>query len=157
MSCSQPWVDFHGQPLLSEIFFSTFRKREGKDKPVLYRGQLSLSLDRARRGILYKYLVVKKGKSHWEDLSDFVTLFGIVNRALKIPERYIKPGGKWAMKLLKVFRFIRRDLFCCAVLMIESTSLSNLGCDVRVCKGEVPLIDLICRYKLFRWWQPSLL
>lgn len=107
-SCGQPWVDLYGQPLLSEIFFSIFRKQEGKDKPVLYRGQLAISLDRARKGILYKYLLVKKGKSYWEDLSDFSTFFGNVNRALKIPERAIKPGGKWAKKSLKVFRFIGR-------------------------------------------------
>lgn len=117
LSCSQPWVNLYGQPFLSDIFFCIFRKREGKDKPVLYRGQLAISLDRARRDIVYKYLVVKKGKSYWEDLSDFRTLFGTVNRALKIPERYIKPGGKWTMKSLKVFRFIDRGVFCCAVLM----------------------------------------
>ena len=61
---------------------------------MLYRGQVTLSVDRARRGTNYKYLVVKNGKITWEDLSEYGYFRGIVNRVLKIPEQYIRPGGK---------------------------------------------------------------
>ena len=64
---------------------------------MLFRGQFTISLDRARRGTFYKYLVVKKGAVHYEDLSEFSTSYfrdSIVNRVLKIPEQHIKAGGK---------------------------------------------------------------
>ncbi|XP_068759451.1 E3 ubiquitin-protein ligase rnf213-alpha-like isoform X4 [Montipora capricornis] len=72
-------------------------KSKGVDKPVLYRGQVTLSVDRARRRTKYKYLVVKKGTICWENLPQFVSYYfgGIVNRVLKIPEPYVKPGETW--------------------------------------------------------------
>lgn len=80
-------------------FPSTFRKDRSKDKEklLLFRGQFTLSLSRARRGTSYKYLVVKKGSPNYEDLSEFSTAYlrdSIVNRVLKIPEKHIKAGGK---------------------------------------------------------------
>lgn len=64
---------------------------------MLFRGQFTISLDRARRGTFYKYVVVKKGEPHYEYLPEFPPMLsysGIVNRSLKIPEKYLKPGGK---------------------------------------------------------------
>ena len=64
---------------------------------MLFRGQFTISLDRARRGTFYKYVVVKTGKVYWEDLADVIPTYytSIVNRALKIPENHIVPGGKY--------------------------------------------------------------
>lgn len=85
------------------IFFSTFRNVKSKDgdKPVLYRGQVTLSVDQARTRTRYKYVVVKKGTVYWEDLMQFASSYfhGIVNRVLKIPEKYTKPGGKLGMTI----------------------------------------------------------
>lgn len=63
---------------------------------MLFRGQLTISLERARKGTFYKYVVVKKGKVHWEQLPEFPPKYygGIVNRFLKIPDKYMKQGGK---------------------------------------------------------------
>lgn len=63
---------------------------------MLFRGQFTITLDRARKGTRYKYVVVKKGEVYWEDLLEFpaVQYNGIVDRSLKIPEKYLKPGGK---------------------------------------------------------------
>ena len=61
---------------------------------MLYRGQVTLSVDRACRATSYKYLVVKRGEIIWEDLSEFAYSNSIVNRVLKIPEQYIRSGGK---------------------------------------------------------------
>ena len=63
---------------------------------MLFSGQFTISLDRARKGTFYKYVVVKKGDVYWEDLPEFLPrqYYGIVNRSLKIPEKYLKPGGK---------------------------------------------------------------
>ncbi|XP_020630793.1 flocculation protein FLO11-like isoform X2 [Orbicella faveolata] len=68
-----------------------------KDKLPLFRGQFTLSLDRARKGTFYKYVVVKKGTVHWEELPEFPPKYscdGVVNRSLNIPGNYIEPGGK---------------------------------------------------------------
>ena len=68
-----------------------------KDKLTLYRGQFTLSLDRARKGTFYKYVVVKKGRVHWEQLPEFPPKYGydsVVNRSLKIPDKRLEPGGK---------------------------------------------------------------
>ena len=61
-----------------------------------FRGQLTISLDRARNGTFYKYVVVNKGTVHYEDLPEFPPqhYYHIVNRSLKIPEKHIGPGGK---------------------------------------------------------------
>jgi len=69
---------------------------EGKDKLALFRGQLTISLDRARKGTCYKYVVVRKGRVHWEELPEFPPKHygGIVNRSLKIPAKHIEQGGK---------------------------------------------------------------
>jgi len=70
---------------------------QDKDKLTLFRGQFTLSLERARKGTYYKYVVVKKGDVHWEQLPEFTPRYGpksVVNRSLKIPEKRIEPGGK---------------------------------------------------------------
>lgn len=61
-----------------------------------FRGQFTISLDLARKGTFYKYVVVKKGKVHWEELPEFPPrhYYGIVNRVLKIPEKDLQPGGE---------------------------------------------------------------
>ena len=63
---------------------------------MLFRGQFTLSLERARRGTFYKYVVVKKGSPHWEELPEFPPrdYYGIVNRVLKIPQEHLEPGGE---------------------------------------------------------------
>lgn len=79
------------------IFCLTFRnvKSKDEDKLVLYRGEVTISRSLAYKGTFYKYLVVKKGKELWEDLSEFASYYRvIVNRGLKIPEQCIKAGGK---------------------------------------------------------------
>lgn len=68
---------------------------QDKDKLILFRGQFTISPDLARRGTFYKYLVVKKGNLHYEELPEFPSMYrGYVNRFLKIPERHVEPGGK---------------------------------------------------------------
>lgn len=64
---------------------------------MLFRGQFTISLDLARKGTFYKYVVVKEGKVHWEQLPEFPPKCdnnSIVNRFLTIPDKYIEPGGK---------------------------------------------------------------
>jgi len=42
-------------------------------------------------------VVVKEGNVHWEQLPEFppeCDSDSIVNRFLKIPDKYVKPGGK---------------------------------------------------------------
>ena len=62
---------------------------------MLYRGEgtVTISLTRAREGISYKYLVVKKEKEYWEDLSEFSDDV-YANRSLKFPRDSITAGGK---------------------------------------------------------------
>lgn len=70
---------------------------QDKDELKLYRGQFTISLDRARKGISYKYVVVKKGKVHWEQLPEFQPTYDqniALNRFLKIPDKQIEQGGK---------------------------------------------------------------
>ena len=69
---------------------------EDKDKLTLFRGQFTISLERARTGTFYKYVVVKKGKVLWEQLPEFPPKYygGIVNRSLRIPDKHIEQGGK---------------------------------------------------------------
>ena len=69
-------------------------KSKDEERPVLYRGEVTISLTRAFKGTFYKYLVVKKGKMYWEDLSEFSFFDGYVNRGLKIQRDSIKAGGK---------------------------------------------------------------
>ena len=69
-------------------------KSKDEDKPVLCRGKVTISLSRALQGISYKYLVVKKEKKYWEDLSEFSPYNVYANRGLKIPRDSIKAGGK---------------------------------------------------------------
>ena len=85
----------------SLFLFFKFRvaksKDKDKDKLMLFRGQFTISLDRARKGTYYKYVVVKKGKIHWEYLPEFPPLqyYGsIVDRYLKIPDKHTEPGGE---------------------------------------------------------------
>lgn len=64
---------------------------------MLFRGQFTISLERARKGTRYKYVVVKKGNVHWEQLPEFPPKWGdesIVDRVLKIPYKHIEQGGK---------------------------------------------------------------
>lgn len=76
--------------------FSRTCNSKDKDNLILFRGQFTISLDRARKGTFYKYVVVKKGTVYWEDLPEFPPHYynNFVDRALKIPEEDIKPGGK---------------------------------------------------------------
>ena len=78
--------------------FSISSGRTCKEKKNLmrFRGQFTLSLDCARQGTSYKYVVVKKGVVHWEYLPEFPSRHygAIVNRFLSIPEKYLQPGGK---------------------------------------------------------------
>ena len=59
-------------------------------------GQFTLSVDCARQGTSYKYVVVKKGNVHWEGLPEFPSRYpgAIVNRFLSIPKKYLNAGGK---------------------------------------------------------------
>lgn len=61
-----------------------------------FSGQFTLSMDRARRGTDYKYVILKKGTIHWEYLAEFPPKYrgGIVNRFLSVPDKCLKPGGK---------------------------------------------------------------
>ena len=81
------------------LVYSKYRtvKSQDKDKLTLFRGRFTITLDRARWGTAYKYLVVKKGKPYYEELPEFPAKYGyysIVNRSLKIPDKHVKPGGK---------------------------------------------------------------
>ena len=83
---------------LNLLFFQCrIEKSQDKaDKLMLFHGQFTISLERARKGTSYKYVVVKKGKIYWEQLPDFPprNYYGIVNRVLKIPEKHLEPGGE---------------------------------------------------------------
>ncbi|XP_022801884.1 E3 ubiquitin-protein ligase rnf213-alpha-like, partial [Stylophora pistillata] len=73
-------------------------RSKDNDKLTLFRGKFILDLDRARKDIFYKYLVVKKGVLHWEELPEAPSSFlseGIFNRAIRIPENGIKAGATW--------------------------------------------------------------
>ena len=61
-----------------------------------FKGQFTLSISLAQRGTSYKYTVIKKGATHYEYLAEFRPRYrgGIINRFLRIPERYLQPGGK---------------------------------------------------------------
>ena len=61
-----------------------------------FKGQFTLSIRFAQKGTFYKYAVIKKGDIHYEYLAEFLPRYrgGIVNRFLRIPEKYLKPGGK---------------------------------------------------------------
>ena len=90
---------FRGGLAISCLFLSkcSIDKSQDKDKLILFRGQFTITLKRARWGTAYKYLVVKKGKVHYEELPEFPAKYGynsIVNRVLKIPDKHIEPGGK---------------------------------------------------------------
>ena len=59
-----------------------------------YCGQFTLSIDRAKSGISYKYVVLRKGEVLWEYLTEFTSQYGgIVDRFLTIPGNYLKPDG----------------------------------------------------------------
>ena len=77
-------------------FLSFQRNCTDQKKLMRFSGQFTLSVDCARQGTSYKYVVVKKGNVHWEGLLEFPSRFpgGIVNRFLSIPKKYLKPGGK---------------------------------------------------------------
>lgn len=62
-----------------------------------FSGQCTLTLDRARRGTSYKYVILKKGEVHWEELVEFQSwsYYGVItNRFLYIPDKHLKSGGK---------------------------------------------------------------
>ena len=62
---------------------------------LLYEGTLTLTIDRARSGVSYKYVLVHKGKAEYEALPEFPSLScGDVNRFLRIPDKYLKANGK---------------------------------------------------------------
>ena len=62
-----------------------------------FSGQFTLSIDRAKRGTYYKYVVIKKGDDHWEYLTEFPprNKGEIIDRFLSIPDKYLKPGGEF--------------------------------------------------------------
>ncbi|XP_068734956.1 E3 ubiquitin-protein ligase rnf213-alpha-like isoform X2 [Montipora capricornis] len=68
-----------------------------KDKLLYFRGQFTISLDRAHKGTFYKYLVVRKGRQFYEELLEFPPFHynAIVDRVLKIREKDIKTGATW--------------------------------------------------------------
>lgn len=61
-----------------------------------FSGQLTLSVDCARQGTSYKYVVVQKGDPHYEYLAEFPPKCSgtVVNRFLSIPDKCLNPGGK---------------------------------------------------------------
>ncbi|KAL9988414.1 hypothetical protein ACROYT_G002852 [Oculina patagonica] len=67
-------------------------KSQDKKELVRFRGELTISLDRAHWGTGYKYVVIGKGKPQYEEL---LGQNGMVNRSLKIPEEHIEPGATW--------------------------------------------------------------
>lgn len=77
-------------------YLSLQRNDTDKKKLMRFSGQVTLTVDCARKGTSYKYVVVKKGATHWECLLEFPPKYvgGIVDRFLSIPEEYLKPGGK---------------------------------------------------------------
>ena len=77
-------------------YFSLERNRIDKKKLMRFSGQFTLTVDCARQGTTYKYVVVKKGAVHWELLPEFPPRYygAIVDRFLSIPKKYLKAGGK---------------------------------------------------------------
>lgn len=61
-----------------------------------FSGQFTFSVDCARQGTSYKYVVVKKGDLQYEHLAEFPPKGSgtVVNRFLSIPDKYLNPGGK---------------------------------------------------------------
>ena len=83
------------------------RSVKGKDKRtelMSFSGQFTLSIDRAKQGTCYKYVVIEKGDVHCEYLAEFPprNKGEIINRFLSIPDKYLKPGGE----LLLCFKVI---------------------------------------------------
>ena len=74
------------------------RSEKGKDKEMLmsFSGQFTLSIDCAKRGSNYKYVVIKNREVHWEYLAEFPPRYKgeIIDRFLSIPDKYLKPGGE---------------------------------------------------------------
>ena len=66
-----------------------------------FSGQLTLSVDCAREGTSYKYVVVKKEDLHYEYLAEFPPKRHgtVVNRFLSIPDKYLNPGGKLQLRI----------------------------------------------------------
>ena len=99
------------------LLFSNCREDKSidKDKLMLFRGQFTITLDRAREGTYYKYLVVKKGVVHYEELPEFpADQSAYVNRVLKIPDKHIISGGKWVIYsyiTVRVATNIETDLY----------------------------------------------
>lgn len=61
-----------------------------------FKGQFTLSISLAREVTFYKYAVINKGDVRYECLTEFQPKRGaIVYRFLRIPEEYLKPGGKF--------------------------------------------------------------
>ena len=82
---------------LVSLFLCRIDDSQDKEKLRLFRGQLTIRLEQARKGISYKYVIVEEGNVHWEKLPEFPPKCvndSIVNRFLKIPDKYIKAGGK---------------------------------------------------------------
>ena len=77
-------------------YLSIPRNRKENKTLKRFSGQFTLTVDCARKGTSYKYVVVKKGAVYWESLPEFTSrnCEAIVNRFLSIPNQYLKPGGK---------------------------------------------------------------
>ncbi|XP_022796392.1 E3 ubiquitin-protein ligase rnf213-alpha-like isoform X2 [Stylophora pistillata] len=74
-------------------------KQKEKDYLQLFRGQLTLTPDQARKGTSYKYVVTNGGNLYWENLTEFLSRhrsYAVVTRALKIPNDHIQPGVTWS-------------------------------------------------------------
>ena len=72
---------------------------------LLYEGSITLTVERARSGVSYKYVLVRKGKVLYETLPEFTprSYGGIINRFLRIPEQCRKANGKIHFKTTVIF------------------------------------------------------
>ena len=82
--------------IINFFFFLRVVKRKDKKRLMCFEGRFTLSISLAKEGTFYKYAVIKKGDVHYEYLTEFQPRYrgGIVDRFLRIPEKYVKPGGK---------------------------------------------------------------
>ena len=87
-----------------------------------FKGQFTLSIRFARKGTFYKYAVIKKGDIHYEYLAEFLPRYrgGIVDRFLRISEKYLKPGGK-ITKLGRIDK--KKDVIVRLVMRVKITTV----------------------------------
>ena len=87
-----------------------------------FKGQFTLSITFAQKGTFYKYAVIKKGNVHYEYLTEFLPKYpgGIVDRFLRIPKKYLKPGGK-ITKLGRIDK--KKDVIARLVMRVKITTV----------------------------------